>query len=88
VLAALKAAGIRAELDDTSDKVSAKVRRASLRRIPLMLIVGEKEQGAGTVSVRDKALGDLGAESVEQFIGRARQEIVERRLRPKAPSPA
>ncbi|TFG89266.1 MAG: threonine--tRNA ligase, partial [Gemmatimonadales bacterium] len=84
VLDALKGAGLRAELDDTSDKVSAKIRRASLRKIPYMLIVGEKEEGAGTVSVRDKTAGDLGAESVEAFAGRASEEIREKRLRPKA----
>jgi len=83
VTAKLRAARLRAEMDDASDKVSAKVRRASLRRIPYMLIVGEKEVSAGTVSVRDKARGDLGTESVEAFLGRAGQEISEKRLRPK-----
>ncbi len=83
VLGALKAAGLRAELDDSSDKVSAKVRRATLRRIPYMLVVGERESGAGTVSVRDKALGDQGAVSTEAFLGRAREEIGQKRLRPR-----
>jgi threonyl-tRNA synthetase len=83
VLGALKAAGLRAELDGSSDKVSAKVRRATLRRIPYMLVVGEKESGAGTVSVRDKALGDQGAVSTEAFLGRAREEIGQKRLRPR-----
>ena len=81
---ALRKAGLRVELDDSSDKISAKIRRASLRKIPYMLVVGEKEAAAGTVSVRDKARGDLGAESVEAFLGRAREEIVARRLRPKS----
>jgi threonyl-tRNA synthetase len=83
VAAKLRAAGLRVELDESSDKVSAKVRRASLRRIPYMLIVGEKEVAAGTVSVRDKAAGDLGVESVAAFVARAKQEISEKRLRPK-----
>jgi len=86
VLTALKAAGLRAELDDSSDKVSAKVRRATLRRIPYMLVVGEKEASAGTVSVRDKALGDQGTLSTEAFVGRAHEEIREKRLRPKPPA--
>jgi threonyl-tRNA synthetase len=81
---ALRKAGLRLELDDSSDKISAKIRRASIRKIPYMLVVGEKEAAAGTVSVRDKARGDLGAESVEAFLGRAREEIVARRLRPKS----
>ena len=87
VLAALVAAGLRAELDDTSDKVSAKIRRATLRRIPYMLIVGEKEQTAGTVGVRDKTLGDLGGEPLEAFLARARDEIRDKRLRPTVPGP-
>jgi len=84
----LDAAGLRAELDNASDKVSAKIRRATLRRIPYMLIVGEKEQDAGTVSVRDKTLGDRGAESIEAFVAGATDEIREKRLRPTAPGPA
>jgi len=82
--AALRGAGLRVEVDDTSDKVGAKIRRASLRKIPYMLIVGDKEAAAGTLSVRDKAAGDLGAEPLEAFIRRAAQEVRERRLRPKA----
>jgi threonyl-tRNA synthetase len=81
--AAMRAAGLRPETDAASDKVGAKIRRAMLRKIPYCLIVGEKEVAAGTVSVRDKAAGDLGAESLEAFIGRATQEVREKRLRPK-----
>ena len=83
-----RAAGLRAELDGSSDKVSAKIRRASMRRIPYMLVVGEKEAAAGTVSVRDKARGDLGAESVEAALSRLAEEIREKRLRPKVEGPA
>jgi threonyl-tRNA synthetase len=83
VAVALRAAGLRPETDVASDKIGAKIRRAMLRKIPYMLIVGEKEAAVGTVSVRDKAAGDLGAESLEAFIGRATQEVREKRLRPK-----
>jgi len=82
--AGLRQAGLRAELDDSSDKVSAKIRRATLRKIPYMLVVGEKEVAARSVSVRDKAAGDLGAEPLDAFIRRAAQEVREKRLRPKA----
>jgi threonyl-tRNA synthetase len=82
VRAALREAGLRADLDDSSDKVGAKIRRASLRKVPYMLVIGEREEAAGTVSVRDKARGDLGAEPVEAFIARAREEIEAKRLRP------
>ena len=88
VMQALRQANLRAELDDSSDKVSAKIRRAALRKIPYMLVVGEREASAGTVSVRDKAAGDLGALSVEAFVGRAREEIETKRLRPQAQGPA
>jgi threonyl-tRNA synthetase len=88
VLEMLDRAGLRTKLDGASDKVSAKIRRATLRRIPYMLIVGEKEVGAGTVSVRDKTLGDQGAESIQACVARASDEIHEKRLRPTAPCPA
>ena len=82
VLGSLRAAGLRADLDNSSDKVGAKIRRASLRKVPYMLIVGEKEEAGGTVSVRDKAAGDLGPSPVEGFIARATEEIRDKRLRP------
>ena len=85
VLERLRRAGLRAEADLKSDKVGAKIRSAIGRRIPYMLVVGEKEATAETVAVRDKALGDLGGETVEAFIGRAQNEIRERGLRPTAP---
>jgi len=84
--AALRAAGLRPEMDLASDKIGAKIRRAMLRKIPYCLIVGDKEMAAGTVSVRDKAAGDLGVESLEAFIARAAQEVREKRLRPKPTS--
>jgi threonyl-tRNA synthetase len=86
VLERLRQAGLRAEADLSSDKVGAKIRSAIGRRIPYMLVVGEKEATAETVAVRDKALGDLGGETLEAFIGRAQTEIRERRLRPTAPA--
>jgi len=82
----LRTAGLRVEVDDSSDKVGAKVRRATLAKTPYMLVVGEKEAAAGTVSVRDKAAGDLGVESVEAFVGRATDEIRQKRRRPKSTS--
>jgi threonyl-tRNA synthetase len=83
VVAALKKAGLRVESDFGSDKVGAKIRRASLAKVPYMLVVGEKESAAGLVSVRDRAAGDLGTETVEAFAARAQAEIREKRPRPK-----
>ena len=88
VLGKLQAAGVRVQFDDSSDKVSAKIRRASLSKIPYMLVVGEKEAATGAVSVRDKAAGDLGVQSVEAFLARACEEIREKKQRPTAAGPA
>ena len=68
-------AGIRVELDDRAEKIGYKIREAQLQKIPYMLIVGEKEVESGTVSVRSRKDGDLGAVKVEEFIDRAVEEI-------------
>ncbi len=62
VRAELAGGGLRAELDARGESVSRKVRDAELRKIPYMLVVGEREQGEGTVSVRMRADADTGAE--------------------------
>ena len=68
-------AGIRVSLDDRAEKVGYKIREAQLKKIPYMLIVGEKEVESGTVSVRSRKDGDLGAVSVDEFIKKALVEI-------------
>lgn len=68
-------AGIRVELDDRAEKVGYKIREAQLQKIPYMLIVGEKEVESGTVSVRSRKDGDMGALKVEEFIKNALDEI-------------
>jgi threonyl-tRNA synthetase len=60
-------AEIRAQIDDRSEKMGRKIRDAELKRIPYMLIVGEKEEMAGTVSVRKQGEGDLGNFEPDQF---------------------
>jgi threonyl-tRNA synthetase len=70
VLAALEAAGLRGELDDRSESVGRKIRDAELRKLPYMLIVGEREAAAGQVSVRERAAGDEGAVAVEELVAR------------------
>ncbi len=57
----LKNAGIRAELDDRNEKVGYKIRDWEMKKVPYMLVVGEKEKAANTVSVRQHKKGDLGA---------------------------
>jgi len=61
VAAQLKAQGIRVELDERSERLQAKIRDAQLEQVPYMLIIGAKEAGSQTVSVRSRDQGDLGA---------------------------
>ncbi|MCM8765624.1 MAG: threonine--tRNA ligase [Candidatus Omnitrophica bacterium] len=70
---------LRVEIDLRDEKMQYKIRQAQLNKIPYMLIVGEKEMGANTVGVRERKKGDLGQFSLEDFIQRVKQEIVERR---------
>jgi threonyl-tRNA synthetase len=74
----LKGAGIRVKLDDESAKVGYKIRKAELMKIPYMLIVGEREQQSGTVSVRSKREGDLGAMDLNAFLDKILTEIKEK----------
>ncbi|HVH28203.1 MAG TPA: threonine--tRNA ligase [Vicinamibacterales bacterium] len=71
----LKAAGLRADLDDRQEKIGYKIREAQLQQVPYMLVVGDREAAEGTVSVRTRAGGDQGASSVDDFIAKARGEI-------------
>ena len=59
--------GARAELDDRSESVGRKIRDAELRKIPYMLVVGEREQRDGAVSVREHGGGDAGSVPLEEF---------------------
>jgi threonyl-tRNA synthetase len=60
-------AGLRAELDDRSESIGRKIRDAELRKVPYMLVVGEREQSAGSVAVREHHGGDLGDLSLTEF---------------------
>ncbi len=64
----VRAAGLRVELDDRNESVGRKIREAELRKIPNMLIVGEREAAEDRVSLREHRKGDAGSLSVEQFI--------------------
>lgn len=70
VQAELAAQGFRMEIDDRSEKVGYKIREGQLARIPYLLVVGDKEQENGTIAVRDRVQGDLGAMSREEFAQR------------------
>ena len=71
----LEAAGIRATLDDRSEKVNLKIREAQLQKVPYMLVVGGREAEQGTVSVRHRKHADMGVKPLEEFIADIRQRI-------------
>src|SRR5262249_3734465 len=76
--ARLSAAGLRVETDDRNEKLGARIRQAELLKTPCMLVVGEKEAAAGTVSVRLRHGGDAGVFSVEDFAAAALRSIASR----------
>lgn len=75
VTAKLKEAGVRVDLDDRSEKVNLKIRDAQLQKIPYMLVVGGREAETGSVSVRHRKGGDLGVQTLEDFVTRIQAEI-------------
>ena len=72
---ALEAKGMRVEVDGRNEKIGYKIREAQLEKVPYMFIVGDKDVEAGTVSVRHRKEGDLGAMKLEEFIAMAEEEI-------------
>ena len=75
VLAALKEAGIRAEIDTRAEKIGYKIREAQMDKIPYMLIVGAKEAEEKEVSVRSRKDGDVGSRKLDDFIRDIKEEI-------------
>ncbi|BFK20332.1 threonine--tRNA ligase [Mediterraneibacter glycyrrhizinilyticus] len=78
VLAQLKDAGIRAELDSRAEKIGYKIREAQMQKVPYMLVVGAKEEESGLVSVRSRFEGDEGQKSTEEFIAALKEEIAQK----------
>jgi threonyl-tRNA synthetase len=75
VLERLEAAGIRATIDERSEKVNLKIREAQLQKIPYMLVVGDREQQNGQVAVRNRKHGDQGAKTLDEFLAGIRALI-------------
>ncbi len=71
----LRAEGIRTQIDERSESVGKKIRDAELARAPYMLVLGDKEQEGGEVSVRSHEQGDIGAMSLEKFAAMLGEEI-------------
>ncbi len=70
-----KQRGVRVEFDDRNEKVGYKIRDWETKKVPYMVIVGEKEQDAGNISVRKHKKGDLGSLSLSEFIDNIKEEI-------------
>ena len=68
-------AGIRIEVDDRNEKIGYKIREAQLRKVPYMLVVGDKEIEANAVAVRSRKEGDIGQVDVDKFLEKMQEEI-------------
>ena len=71
----LRAAGVRVEIDERSEKIGKKIREAELSRTPYMLVIGEKEVNERVLSVRRQGKGDAGTISIDEFIKNISEEI-------------
>lgn len=80
VYQALKDRAVRVTLDTSPDKIGAKIRNAQLEKVPYMLVVGQKEAESGVVSVRHQRRGDLGMQSLADFVQAVTAEITSRQL--------
>ena len=74
----LSAAGLRAELDDSSNTIGYKIRATQMQKVPYMLVIGAKEVEEGTVAVRNRA-GQTVTKPVDQFLSEALLEVAEKR---------
>ncbi|HEY0828694.1 MAG TPA: threonine--tRNA ligase [Bacilli bacterium] len=75
VKAQMLARGIRVELDERNEKIGYKIREAQLAKVLYMLVIGDNEMNAGTLSVRNRLKGDQGAQSIDSFIDMITEEI-------------
>ena len=79
ILSRLQGEGIRAEVDKRSEKLQYKIRDKEMQKLPYMLIVGDKEKDAGTVSLRARKEGNLGSVKLEEFLSRIKDEIASKK---------
>jgi threonyl-tRNA synthetase len=80
VVAKLKAQGLRAKVDDSSNRMGKKIREAQGQKIPYMLIMGDRDMEAGEVSVRLRSGEELGGMAVDAFIGKLSEIVNARQL--------
>jgi threonyl-tRNA synthetase len=75
VVARLRVAGARAEMDGRAERMQAKIRDGEMQKIPYLLVVGDREMQNDTASVRKRGEGDLGAKPVSEFLEMLRPEL-------------
>jgi len=75
VVSILNENNIRVEFDARVEKIGYKIREARNERVPYILVIGEKEQGEGNISIRSRKNGDEGSTSLSEFISRVKGEI-------------
>jgi threonyl-tRNA synthetase len=75
----LSAEELRTEVNDSSDRMQAKIRDAQLQKVPYMLVIGDREVESNTVAVRLRNGQDLGAQAVPDFIALAKAAVAEKR---------
>ncbi len=75
VLSRLQEEGFRVDMDEKDERMNAKIREAELMKIPYVLVVGDREAEAGTVSVRSKKEGNLGSMTVEEFVKLLKEKV-------------
>ncbi len=78
VLGALTDAGLRAEVDERTESVGRKIRDAELRKVPYMLVIGDREAEGGSVAVREHGQGDTGSEPVGELVARLAERSAKR----------
>jgi threonyl-tRNA synthetase len=83
---ALAAAGLRATVDERQEKIGYKIREAQVQKVPYMLVVGDREAADGTVGVRHRAGGDLGARPTDEFVTATVAEVESRAAGPVMPT--
>ncbi len=75
---ALRAGGVRGEVDERTESVGRKIRDAELRKVPYMLVIGDREAQDATVAVREHTRGDAGSQPVDDFVRRVAEQTAAR----------
>ncbi|MEA5478377.1 threonine--tRNA ligase [Pseudanabaena galeata UHCC 0370] len=78
VVTKMKAAGLRVQLDHSGDRMAKQIRKAEMEKVPVMAVIGPKEVEAGTLSIRSRKHGELGAISVDEVISKMQAAISDR----------